>query len=81
MTEQPTTPPLDLSHLHPAVRQAALKLAVRLTPAADIERMPDLEKSLMDILGVRLPLILIDPEKASAPARIRAVLDHFAPIV
>lgn len=65
----------------PAVRQAALKLAVRLTPAADIERMPDLEKSLMDILGVRLPLILIDPEKASAPARIRAVLDHFAPIV
>ena len=24
MTEQPKTPPLDLSHLHPAVRQAAL---------------------------------------------------------
>jgi len=24
VTEQPKTPPLDLSHLHPAVRQAAL---------------------------------------------------------
>lgn len=65
----------------PAVRRAELKLAVRLTPAAGIERMPDLEKSLMEVLGIRLPLILIDPEKASAPARIRAALDHFAPIV
>lgn len=64
----------------PAVRQVELKLAVRLTPAEDIERMPDLQKSSMDILGVTIPLVLIDPQKASAPARIRAALDHFAPV-
>ncbi len=64
----------------PAVRQAELKLAVRLTPASEIERMPDLQKSTMVILGVSIPLILIDPEKASAPARIRAALDHFSPV-
>ena len=61
-----------------ATTTAELKLAVRLTPAAEIERMPDLEKSTMEILGVSIPLILIDPEKASAPARLRAALDHLA---
>jgi HPr kinase/phosphorylase len=62
----------------PVVDSAPLKLAVRLTVAAEIERLPDLQKSRMDILGLALPLVLIDPEKASAPARIRAALDHFA---
>lgn len=60
----------------PAVRDAILALAVRLTPASEIERLPDLEASRFDILGATLPLILIDPEKPSAPARIRAALDH-----
>jgi HPr kinase/phosphorylase len=54
---------------------AILKLAVRLTPASEIERMPDLANARMDILGIGIPLVLIDPEKASAPARIRAALD------
>jgi serine kinase of HPr protein (carbohydrate metabolism regulator) len=56
---------------------AALRLAVRLTPAAEIERLPDLAQARMEILGIAIPLVLIDPEKASAPARIRAALDHF----
>lgn len=60
----------------PALFSAPLRLAVRLTPAADIERMPDLAASVMDILSHSLPLILIDPQSASAPARIRAALDH-----
>jgi serine kinase of HPr protein (carbohydrate metabolism regulator) len=55
---------------------AALRLAVRLTPAAEIERLPDLSQARMEILGIAIPLVLIDPEKASAPARIRAALDH-----
>ena len=55
---------------------AALRLAVRLTPAAEIERLPDLSQARMEILGIAIPLILIDPEKASAPTRIRAALDH-----
>lgn len=61
----------------PHVPAVALKLAVRLTPAAEIERLPDLAKARMDILGIGVPLVLIDPEKASAPARIRAALDQF----
>ena len=61
----------------PHVPAVALKLAVRLTPVAEIERLPDLAKARMDILGIGVPLVLIDPEKASAPARIRAALDQF----
>jgi serine kinase of HPr protein (carbohydrate metabolism regulator) len=58
--------------------EAALRLAVRLTPAAGIERLPDLTRARMEILGIAIPLVLIDPTSASAPARIRAALDHFA---
>ena len=61
----------------PLERNVPLSLAVRLTPAADIERLPDLAKSRMVILGFTVPLVLIDPESASAPARIRAALDQF----
>jgi serine kinase of HPr protein (carbohydrate metabolism regulator) len=62
----------------PAQQEAALRLAVRLTPAAEIERLPDLARSRMEILGIDIPLVLIDPESPSAPARIRAALDHLA---
>jgi HPr kinase/phosphorylase len=61
-----------------AEAEAVLRLAVRLSPSVEIERLPDLERSRMDILGLALPLVLIDPESASAPARIRAALDHFS---
>jgi serine kinase of HPr protein (carbohydrate metabolism regulator) len=61
-----------------ALPEAELKLAVRLTPAAEIERLPDLARARMEILGLGVPLVLIDPQSASAPARIRAALDHFA---
>lgn len=57
-------------------RGVTLGLAVRLTPAAEIERLPDLARARMEILGLAIPLVLIDPEKASAPARIRAAIDH-----
>lgn len=57
--------------------QARLRLAVRLTPTAEIERLPDLGRARMDILGLALPLILLDPLNASAPARLRAALDQF----
>jgi hypothetical protein len=54
-----------------------LRLAVRLTPTAEIERLPDLQSARMDILGIGVPLILLDPRNASAPARLRAALDQF----
>ena len=60
-----------------ALPEIALRLAVRLTPSAEIERLPDLAAARMDILGIALPLILLDPSAASAPARLRAALDQF----
>ncbi|PZF76484.1 aldolase [Aestuariivirga litoralis] len=59
------------------VAEARLRLAVRLTPAAEIERLPDLGAARMEILGMAVPLILLDPQSASAPARLRAALDQF----
>jgi HPr kinase/phosphorylase len=59
--------------------EAQLRLAVRLTPAAEIDRLPELALARMDILGRAIPLVLIDPNSASAPARIRAALDHLSP--
>ncbi len=61
----------------PVVAETRLRLAVRLTPAAEIERLPDLGRARMDILGIAVPLILLDPQNASAPARLRAALDQF----
>lgn len=61
----------------PVVAEVRLRLAVRLTPAEEIERMPDLGSARMDILGMAVPLILLDPHNASAPARLRAALDQF----
>ena len=61
----------------PVVAETRLRLAVRLTPASEIERMPDLGSARMDVLGIGLPLILLDPLNASAPARLRAALDQF----
>jgi serine kinase of HPr protein (carbohydrate metabolism regulator) len=51
---------------------ARLGLLADLAPAATIERMP--EPATEDVLGVRLPVIRIDPAAASAVARVRAAL-------
>jgi len=55
--------------------QVVLALAVRLNARQSIERLPDMEKNRFEILGTSLPMVLIDPASASAPARIRAALD------
>jgi HPr kinase/phosphorylase len=60
----------------PSGDHVPLRLAVRLTPVAEIERLPDLARARMEMLGLAIPLVLIDPGTASAPARIRAALDH-----
>ncbi|MCA3555963.1 HPr kinase/phosphorylase [Aestuariivirga sp.] len=69
---------LGIAELAVAAR-TRLRLAVRLTPAAEIERLPDLNAARMEVLGIGLPLILLDPRNASAPARLRAALDRFVP--
>jgi serine kinase of HPr protein (carbohydrate metabolism regulator) len=53
---------------------AVLGLAARFAAAGDIDRLPDLGKSNFEALGIALPLVLIDPERDSAPARLRAAL-------
>jgi serine kinase of HPr protein (carbohydrate metabolism regulator) len=63
----------------PPAAEVELRLAVQLGPAGEIERLPDLAESRIEILGIALPLIRIDPDRASAPARIRAALDHLSP--
>ena len=57
----------------PNASEVELALGVRLSPAAAIERMPG--DAHLDILGLSLPLVLIDPACASAPGRIRTALD------
>jgi hypothetical protein len=47
---------------------------VRLRPAGEIERMPELADARHRVLGVSIPLIEIDPAAASAPARVRAAI-------
>jgi serine kinase of HPr protein (carbohydrate metabolism regulator) len=54
------------------LESVSLKLVARLASTDSIERMPDLESSGVEILGIRLPLVLIDPLHPSAPARLRA---------
>ena len=55
------------------VPEVRLALVVRLTPAAEIERLPE-NTQMNRIAGVALPEIAVDPETLSAPARIRAAL-------
>ena len=58
-----------------ALASVRLALAVRIAASSTIERLPEFGKSRFEVLGVSLPLALIDAGKASAPARLRAALD------
>lgn len=56
----------------PHLPRAPLALVVDLLPAAEIERLPD--EAGLELLGVTVPLLRIDPANASAPARVRLAL-------
>ena len=56
----------------PYLPEAPLRLVADLTPRAEIERMP--ESSTCRIAGVSVPRLFVDPETASAPAKIRVLL-------
>jgi len=53
--------------------EVRLVLVVRLTPAIEIERLPE-DTQIYRVAGVALPEIAIDPTKVTAAARIRAAL-------
>jgi HPr kinase/phosphorylase len=53
--------------------EASLALVVSLKPHTEIERMP--APQTREILGIAIPLVEIDANSASAPARLRASLN------
>ncbi len=53
----------------PTVPSALVALVVDLKPGEELERMP--EPAHCAYLGIRLPLIALDPFRASAPAALR----------
>lgn len=59
-------------------KSVPLALAVRLTPASRIERLP--EPARFEIAGLSLPLVEIDAAMPSAPARLRAALLRKPPV-
>ncbi|MDE2385041.1 MAG: HPr kinase/phosphatase C-terminal domain-containing protein [Alphaproteobacteria bacterium] len=64
---------VDVGHL----QQAALGLVVDLSAGAAIERLPLAQDLQTEILGLRLPRLLLDGQAPDAAARLRAALAHF----
>lgn len=62
----------------PYRKSVPLKLVVDLAPAAEIARMPEPSSLETVIEGHRLPLLKLDPTRASAAARVRLRL-HLLP--
>lgn len=56
----------------PSVEEIVLRLALRLVPGGKIERLPGPEIEHMNVLGLSLPVLEIDPFQASAPAKVRS---------
>lgn len=68
----------------PCLSRSVLALVVRLCDVSAVERLPEPQDLTCSILGLKLPLLRLDPRSASAPARVRAALDSLpveAPIV
>lgn len=59
----------------PHLPEVKLAAVVKLLPAAEIDRLPDLGAARHELLGIALPLLAVDPQAASAPARLRAAAD------
>ncbi len=60
------------------VQNVPLVLVVDLRPASQIERLPQPEDMLTQILGLAFPNIAIDPSKPSAAARVRVAWARLA---
>lgn len=67
----------DVLHVE-AVQGMPLVLIVDLRLSAQIERLPQPEDMLTQILGLAIPSILIDPTKSSAASRLRVAWARLA---
>ncbi|MEM1199699.1 MAG: HPr kinase/phosphatase C-terminal domain-containing protein [Pseudomonadota bacterium] len=56
----------------PALEEVVLRLAFRLVPGGAPERMPGPDFEHLEVLGLFLPILEIDPFQASAPAKVRS---------
>ena len=61
-----------------AIQNVPLVLVVDLRPCAQIERLPQPEDMLTEILGITIPNIMIDPTKPSAASRLRVAWARLA---
>jgi serine kinase of HPr protein (carbohydrate metabolism regulator) len=57
----------------PYIAETKLHVAVSLGPDARGDRIPDFDRQVMEIAGVTLAHLFLDPFQASASAKIRAV--------
>lgn len=60
----------------PSIAEAVVRLVVDLVPPERIERLP--EPRAVDLLGIALPGLNIDPFAASAPAKLRLAVRALA---
>lgn len=67
---------IGIIRLPDSLARARVLLAVRLAPRETIERLPEAETTAL--AGLAVPSIAVDPEAASAVARIRLALDVLA---
>lgn len=58
----------------PYATSAAVILAVHLDADTTADRIPDFERQVVDISGISLPCLYINPFEASAPAKIRTMV-------
>ncbi len=56
----------------PSVEEIVLRLALRLVPNGKIERLPGPDIDQLEVLGLSLPVLEIEPFQASAPAKVRS---------
>lgn len=58
--------------------EAELRLAIRLSNAADVPRMPPLTPETVTLAGVALPVFKLAPFEASAPWKLRLAIEGIA---
>ncbi len=62
----------------PFRQDAELRLVIRLTTREEVPRLPELGTETAEICGVTLPVLTLAPFDASAPLKLRLLLERLA---
>ena len=57
----------------PYTERTELRFAVRLDSTAPVQRIPDFARQTIEIAGIAIPELHLNPFEASAPAKVRAM--------